>query len=338
MNKRIAFLATALAIAGLAARLAAVDIGANFQMANMGFPWDQTTPTTAAYSPLEFIYGGNLTISQKVMDSLHLVTEYSLDATQRSMLEALVRYDASVLQIGLGPIFGVFNNLDSPLTAGIASSVRVDVPGVVFMSFRNHSSLGADLSAIGDNTQELSEIRLGWYVRNAICSVSMQTRSFKVQESASLVTTDSYADYCFQVDIYKKNQPYNLLLNLGYRAISKEFSNAGTSTKDSLGLVIVGFQCTIRPSAFYDIVLGLDSAVYSFGFDDMALHGPDMDSSYLFSAKIGFNIRTEAIPKKAKVSGLESVEVPLEQSRAKDLVKGANEGEDKAEPEEPQQP
>jgi hypothetical protein len=44
----------------------------------------------------------------------------------------------------------------------------VSVPGIAFVSFKSDSSLGSSLSAIGDNYQEFTDIRLGWYARNAI--------------------------------------------------------------------------------------------------------------------------------------------------------------------------
>lgn len=283
--------------AALAATLPAVDLGGRFVMTNMGFPWTQYAPVPSGsfFPATNFVYGGAASVGQRISDMLTLDTTYALDPLRRSVFQAMVNYDAGVLHIGIGPSFGLFNDLSYPMKAGFASSVRFDIPGVVFLSFRNDSSIGPSLGSIGENSQGFNEISVGWYVKNAICTARMTSESFQVQQTGDLVTSDSSTDYSFLVDVFKKNQPYNIVFSLGYRTVSKEYLAAGTSLKDSLGFIILGTEVVVRPARFLEIDLGLDSSVYTFGFGNLLSRGPDLSASYLFTAKAGLKILTDKI-------------------------------------------
>jgi hypothetical protein len=276
-----------------AAQAPAIEIGAEFAMTNLGFPWSQVAPipTTVPANANTFIYGGGFTTSQAISESVKISTSYYLDEVQRSLLDATIVYSTGILEIGFGPQFGVFNDIARPLTAGISSSIKLEIPGVVFASLRNSSSLGQSLGAIGDNSQERNRIDAGIYVRNAICSVSMDSRKFQIREAADLVTTDTMIDYAFEADIFKKNQPFNIVLSLGYRTASKEYMGTLASAKDSLGAFILGTKLKLRPHQSVSILLGFDSGVYTFGMDDLLVHGPAANEFY-FKALAGLSIDT----------------------------------------------
>jgi hypothetical protein len=283
-------------LAGMAASLGAVDLSGEFVMTNIGFPWSQTLPVPDGVSSFpftNFLYGGAASIKQSLSDNLELETAYALDPLQRSNFKAMVNYDTGVLHIGIGPSFGIFNNSLYPMEAGFASSVKFEIPGVIFLTFRNESSIGPALGSIGENAQGFNEISVGWYVKNAICTASMASTSFQVQQAANWVTSDSSTDYSFLVDIFKKNQPFNVKLSMGYRTVSREYLIDGASMKDSLGIIILGTNFVLRPARFLELALGLDSGVYSFGFDRLLSRGPDMDTAYMFKAKIGLIIKTD---------------------------------------------
>jgi len=200
----------------------------------------------------------------------------------------------------MGPAFGIYNDLSNPVKAGLSSSVKVTWPGVAFIFLKNESSLGAGLAAAGDYTQELNELRVGWYVRNAICSAGIHTEKYQYYASSSVTTTDSLVDYFFDVDIFKKNQPYNVLLTLAYRTWYKEYvtladsTTTATSLKDTLGSIILGTEIKLMASPALELTLGLDSGVYTFGLDNLVSRGPNA-TSYLFDARIGVVIKTDYV-------------------------------------------
>jgi hypothetical protein len=293
MRKNLAVLALAEML--LVASAFATDIGASFAMSNLYFPWDSTSATDSSvtnYPADSYFFGGGGSVTTPLNDNLTLMTSYSITAVQRSKMSALVKYSSGALEIAMGPAFGIYNDLENPIKAGFSSSVKVTVPGKLFLFLKNESSLGSGLAAVGDYTQEYNELRFGWYVRNAICSLGVKTQKYQDYVSDSLTTTDSVVDYFFDVDIFKKNQPYNVLLTLGYRYLSKDYVESAASAKDSLGSIILGTQVTVKPDPAFDIILGLDSAVYTFGFDNLSARGPS-DSSYLFSAQVGIVVRPD---------------------------------------------
>jgi hypothetical protein len=277
----------------IAASAWAVDIGTDFVMTNFGFPWSMTEPLPDGTppDPLSFLYGGGGVVSQRLSDSLTISTSYRLDPLSRSWLGAMAYYSAGAVQVGLGTQFGVFNSLERPLTAGLSSSIKIEIPGLIFASVGNSSSLGQTLGAVGDNGQERNDIRLGWYVRNAICTAMVLTEKYQERRSAALITTDTLIDYIFEVDIFKKNQPYNIVLSLGYKTASREYLVGAASAKDSLGSVVLGTTFKFRPAQWIQIDAGLDAGIYTFGFDGLLGQGPGQ-SSFFFKAGAGLTIRT----------------------------------------------
>jgi len=303
----------------------AVDVGADFVMTNFGFPWAQESPVADGQvpDPLDFLYGGGGRVSQRLSDVLTISTSYRLDPLSRSWLGARAEYSAGVVQLGLGTQFGLFNNLDRPLTAGLSSSIEIELPGIIFASVAYASSLGQSLVAVGDNSQERNEVSLGWYVRNAICTASIVTEEYQERIGADLATTDTLVDYQFLVDVFKKNQPYNVLLSLGYRTVSREYASAGLAVKDSLGAFVLGTGFKLRPAPWIEISAMLDSGLYAFGFDDLLGQSPAR-SSYFFKANAGVTDRTEEFRPRGKP--LPKVEKPEEGDAAEGT--GTEEGKD----------
>jgi hypothetical protein len=282
-----------------ASALFGADLGASFSLSNMYFPWASAAATGATVNSFPtdaYSFGGGTSVTTPLSENLTLTANYALSPIQRSKMSALISYSSGVLQISMGPAFGIYNDLSNPVKAGLSSSVKVTWPGVAFIYLENESSLGAALAAVGDYTQELNELRVGWYVRNAICSAGIHTEKYQYYASSTLTTTDSLVDYFFDVDIFKKNQPYNVLLSLAYRTWYKEYVDgaASTSLKDTLGSIILGTDVKLTPSPALEINLGLDSCVYTFGLDNLVSRGPS-STSYLFDARIGVVIKTDYV-------------------------------------------
>lgn len=269
--------------------LQAVEIGGAFQAGNLGFTSDREA-TDLAFDGLDFFYGGSLSVEHRFSDSLSLKGGFYRDLILRNVAYSLLTYSLDYLSIGVGPFFGTFNSTGTVLKSGLTTYVRLELPGVVFVQLRADNSLAARLVETGDYIQERNDIALGFYVRNAICSLSLGSRKFTQQRSSALEVVDSLTDYSFQADIFQKNAPLRLVLNLSYRSLSKTFLDGATDPVHTLNSIVVGAETDIRTAPYLHLLLGVEASVYTFGQGELLGLSNPGPGGFLFNAQAGFRL------------------------------------------------
>jgi len=282
--KRARPLALAAVIAAaLVAPAAAFDIETSAYFGNLGLPWDGETAMTADEFPTDgWLYGGRAAFVQRLGDGFSLVAEYETDPVLRNIVRGVITYEAGMASISAGPMVGVFNSSGHVLKAGIDIGFRLEAPGVAFFMANVESSMGAGLVTTGDYSQEASELAAGWYVYNAICSVSVLSKRFtRIIDAGAVV--DASTDYLFSVDVHKKGAPYRVLAELGYRTMNRTYPDDAI---DGLGAVVLGARVSADVSPKLTLVTGLDSGVYVFGLEELSGRGPASDA-FMFSLSVG---------------------------------------------------
>ncbi len=277
--------AAALILALAAAPLSGLEIATEARAGNIFFPWPQAAATTGAFPSDNYFWGAALAVSDSVGDSLSYRIGYETDPILRHLVTVLLTYDLGFAQFSAGPFLGAFNSREAPLKGGLSTSLRFEWPGRVFASIRSDSSLGGGLLAAGDYIQETTEISAGWYVYNAICTLSMLTKKFYIQETDTLMTQDRLARYTFDVNVYRKGAPLTLVWTLGYQALSKTWDD-GTPETDTLGSVILGTRADWRVARKLRVTARLETSVFSFGADGLQGQSPD-PGAFLFDAGLG---------------------------------------------------
>ncbi len=271
-----------------AAAVAAVglDLGVDTWVGNLGFRTDRASTDTSLPGS-DYFWGISVFGSQPVSDSVKVEAGFYSDPILRNTTRTIFTYDAKFLSVGIGPIFGLLNDLGTPVKSGISASVRLEYPGVLFFSLRSDSSIGGSLVQTGDYAQELTEIALGLYLPNAICSVGIRTRSFE-QKAASQSVTDSLTEYTFSTEMYKKNVPYRLRIWMAYEDLTRSFIAASTTTA-TLGSVVLGTQVEASLPGAFVVTAGIEGNVYSFGLGTLS----GSDSAFLFRTYAGVRMRLD---------------------------------------------
>lgn len=271
----------------------ALDIDAGAFFGNLGFPWAGETPLPATPYPADqWLYGGTVAFSQEFGDGLALHAEYRTDTVLHHIVSGMLTYKTGFASISAGPMLGTLNTAQTPLKAGIGIGFRLEAPGLVFFSAQADSSMGAGLVSVGDYSQERSELSAGWYVYNAICTVSMQSRRYTRILDSGDALVDASTAYTFSVDVNRKGAPYRVLVDLGYQDWTRTYP--GTAV-DGLGALVLGAQLSADVSPALTLVFGLDSGVYMFGTDALLGYGPAA-TSFMFSATAGCVIHLGAMP------------------------------------------
>jgi hypothetical protein len=271
--------------------LFALETGFEFRSSNLCFPWEWDEPlpaSTTAFPGDLFYWGGEVWLSQSLGEDANIRVAYDRDPVLRNSLSATIEFDQGVTRIAVGPRFGLFNSEGVPFSAGLTSSVRLQWPGIAYVSMRSDGSLALgvlDMSAV--DPQARVDVAVGLYLRNVILSATLESKRFNdISEAGATVSTDSWTRYAVELDIYKKNVPYTFLGSVGYETRSKRYTAADST--DSLGAVMLGAESRLSISPSLTLIMGLDSGFYVFGLDNLKNRNP-AKSSFLYSADIGLS-------------------------------------------------
>lgn len=295
-NKKLVILLIIITLLGPMASLYSLEIGAAFQIGDLGFASDRLS--TATDFPLLYPWGISFHGSQQVSETLGIDAGFYFDPVLNKVSYTLLTYTIQFFTIGVGPYFGFFNSDTAILKPGISTSVKIDFPGLVFFQFRADSSISARLVQEGDYLQERSDISAGFYVKNVIASANLFTKSYTYR-AATAEVIDSFAEYSFKTDLYQKNVPYRIQLSFAYQKRSKSFTDISTfvTVAHELNSIVIGTRLDLQVADFLSIMVHLDSAMFSFGTAgdallDLPTSGP---GSYLFNVSAGFVLDTDEL-------------------------------------------
>jgi hypothetical protein len=276
-------LAAAVVLYLAASAASALEIGVQGWAGNLGFSATRGAADTS-FPGTDYFWGWSVSASQEITDNLSFEADVVSDPVLRCVSSALFTYRDRFLSVGVGPFFGFFNDPTTPIKSGISAAIRLELPSLLFVSFRSDSSISGELLQTGDYLQDRNEIALGFYVPNAICTLSVATRQFEQKQSADTVI-DSLTEYSFTTDIYQKNVPYRIVLSFSWQDLSRLFvSAAALSSLDSL---VVGAELDVSLSGSVSLQAGFDGVVYSFGLGNLV----GSAQSFLFRAVAGVRVK-----------------------------------------------
>jgi hypothetical protein len=267
----------------------ALDLGAQMWIGNLGFRADRAV-SDVSFPGQDYFWGLSLYGTQRISDTLGFETGFYADPVLRNISYTLFSYNQKVLSVGIGPFFGFFNDWNTLLKSGISTEVRLELPGIVFLGFRSDSSIGGELVETGDYLQARSDISFGFYVPNAICTLSLESRKFEQKTTAAKVI-DSLTEYTFSTDIFQKNVPYRLIVSFAYQSLSKSVI-AATTTATVLNSLVIGTEVDITLAESLLLQTGLIGTVYSFGTGTLV----GSAGSLLFRAFTGIKMSTDSLP------------------------------------------
>ena len=294
--RKILFILTIAALFSLP--LSAAETGGSFTIGNNNLP--PTALTSAAFPGTGFPWGTEVFWSKAANDTSGIKVGFFRDPVLNNLAYTNFYYKEDLFSIDVGPFFGLFNNTKTLIKSGIATSIRVNIPGIAFAAFETQSTIGGRLVNIGDYIQEANNISAGFYVYNAICTLMIDTESYIEINADGNTQTVDYTEYAFIADLFQKNVPYTAALKLGFQ---QRIRTIETVSIEKLNNIILGTEFSISPFEFLSLDIGLDSGLYTFGsFQNIAadtnalLTFPDtFPGNFLFNATLGFTIDLDNI-------------------------------------------
>jgi len=270
-----------------------LEISTLFHISDISFDKNDISPVTAL-SGTTYPWGISIFGTDSITEDMLIKAGVFYDPILRYTTYTLFEYQHEFFKLGVGPFFGSFNTTGSILKSGISTSVRIELPGILFASLKADSSIGSRFVKIGDYLQESNKISVGYYIPNAICSFNLTSKSFVTKQAANLEVDDSFIEYAFKVDMFQKNVAFRALLSFAYQTLTRTYLDTITSnsTENKLNSIILGTNFKFKINGGLSLITNLESNIYSFGYNDTtALKlATTFPGSYLFRITTGVSI------------------------------------------------
>jgi hypothetical protein len=264
-----------------------LEIGGVFQLGTLGFQPTRDQSDTS-YSGADFLYGGSVYMRTDIADRFQVEAGFEKDLLLRNVLYTLLQYRMDYFSLGVGMFLGLFNSGGSTLNSGISTSVSLELPGVAFVSLRSDNSLADRLSESGDFSQQRIDLSVGFYVKNAICSLNLSTKEYS--ELGSIEVVDRLTRYSFKADIYQKNIPFRLVLSFAYQMLGKKYLDGVNNPNHGLNSLLFGTELDLVLGPRLLLMCGIENDLFTFGTGELAGHTYVGFEPYLFQAYTGFRL------------------------------------------------
>ena len=307
----------------LVSTVSAMEISVLGLFGNDGMSWTSTTPIADPSFPYNnWTPGCNISITETTPAGISFSVSYMLDPVLRSLLTGTINYSLGIFKLGIGPMAGMFNSWSAPVKAGITSLFGVDILGVFFAGISVGSSIGAPPASTGDYMQEYNTLYAGYYIANAICTFSLETKTLYLITAPDTRIIDRSTEYKFRTELFKKNMPYTITIGFSAQKLTRDY---GSNILDSLFNLTIAteFSYSILPGIYIDTLC--NAVVYSIGLDALASRGPAANT-LLFTAGIGVTIRPDLFRTGPALA-------PVEEAPATTIQQGTESAEAEAESE-----
>ena len=196
------------------------------------------------------------------------------DPIMHTRLFANVMVDMEYIIIEAGPTIGLLNSFELLLNPGVSGSLKFQIPGKIFVQASGSSSLAfIRMEKTGNYSQYGGDAGLGFWVPYVICSLNTGISNFTVRERGNLLIEDELSRYFFRADVFTKNVPYDIRVDLGYQSLRRSYIShkiennriANDVQTDEFKSVFLGLEgiFTVNPSL--RILLGLEMPIYYWG-------------------------------------------------------------------------
>ena len=284
--KRILFLCAVLLTVLYNGNLNAQEIELAAGGSNMVFDQERKKPLGDEEENFSssFSFLGHISMKDEITDIIGYSVSIEKDQILQNRLGGLMAVSMDYMNLEFGPVMGVFNTYQQPLNIGIQGGVQLAYPGIIFCAFKGSSTIGSQNGITGDNSQITGEVNLGFWLPNVIPVLSISTRSFTKQSDDDLLVRDELTRYQFSADVFSKNVPFTVRIDMGYENLKRSYKYENSSSEtDELKALYLGFEGRWRVYAPLSLFFNIEMPVFSWAVRPMK--NPDREKTlYRFFA------------------------------------------------------
>lgn len=265
------------------ARLPATEIEVDFSFSNFEFAPDRTPGEDEDIGD-QLAYEGGFSLRNALAENLFLDAGLERDAILGNTVLSALRVREGVLEVAIGPTFGVLNSRHAPVRAGVMGSIDLTIFDRLLFETEARETL-AVVTDEGDYRSGLLAASAGLKVENAVVRVNMDTRRFDERSDGEILRRRR-TKYGVSADVFKEGVPYSVLIDLGY--VTRELRQ-GDSDEDSdiLSSVVLGLEVTANVTERIDYYAGANMSLFSSGRD--ALTGRNFTAIPLYHISTGLS-------------------------------------------------
>ena len=217
---------------------------------------------------------------------------FTRDPLLKNRLNANMRADFEYFFLETGPFVSLFGTKKLPVVPGITSRLGFMIPGIIFIDAEGASTLALPMYKKGYFYQNNGTVSAGFWVPYVICSLNMGIKNFAVREQENLLIENALNRYFFRADVFTKNVPYTIQVDLGYQNLKRSYitqiisgANIVNNTEtDEFKSIFVSFEVSYEATANLKFLLGGEIPVYSWG--NRPMKDPPKETM-LFEARAG---------------------------------------------------
>jgi hypothetical protein len=261
--------------------LSALELKAVAGLGNLAFDSESEYSLAAAGESFEAhaVPFGLISVEGEYSDTISFGARVERDPLLLTRALGVIGFNYNYVNLEIGPVIGLFNTEDQPVNPGIAAGIFLQYPGIIFGSLDISSTIGVQPDRPGDYLQSTGEASIGFWVPNVICSFSAGAKKFTRRINNELLTIGEHIRSQLSFDVYSKNVPYTIRIDLGYQSLKRSYVTediAGRFTEtDELKSIYGGFEGTWRIAAPLKLILGLEMPLYTWAEQPLQKPGSD---------------------------------------------------------------
>lgn len=160
--------------------------------------------------------------------------KYDWDTIWRNTIYGDVGYQFGPITFGLGFFLGGGDWEMEVLDAGFIGRGGVEFPEIFFVSASIGSSVGGSMESVANSTRQLFSVKAGYWLPHIYTVFELSNTNYieQVTEYSRIETTR--LRYQLRTELYSKNVPYRIIIDLGLQTLSRSVYETGLGTMEDL--------------------------------------------------------------------------------------------------------
>jgi hypothetical protein len=282
--KRHYFFVICLLFSGISAHIFGLDLKVSGGLGNNAFDPARELPLEADVFDPHYYPRILVDLKGEVSNLITFGACFERDPILRNRLIGTMGLNAGYVHLDMGPMVGIFNSGTKSFNPGISAAIRLEIPGILYGAVSTASTIGANLNIPGSYIHGEGEAALGVWAPYVLTVFSFRTRTYTESTGVQSSRSDEQTRYQLGTEIFSKNMPYTIHVDIGYQSLQRNYTEAGVSSTDELRSVYVGLEGTFTINPMLKVLAGLEAPVYSWGAQPLK---PPPANTMLFDAHAG---------------------------------------------------
>lgn len=212
----------------------------------------------------------NISIRHDILEILNFNLNIECDNVLQNSISAIFGAKTDYFNFKFGAFMGIADEFDIP-DAGITGNMELIIPGVFLLSISGSSTIGAQFN-YSNNYRETAEIKIGFWLGNAIPTFSANMKSLSRQADESLVVNDTLLRLLFNYEFFVKNTNFSGFFCAGYQIYTRSYNKEMTEYSDELSSWLAGLEFNWWVTPPFCFRVGLEVPIYLTAVQPMTVN------------------------------------------------------------------